>query len=326
MRFVLMTEPQQGLTYDDQLAVARRAERAGFEAFFRSDHYESFPGETDNPTTDAWTALAGLARETEQIGLGVLVSPVGYRRPGHLVKVVTTVDHMSGGRVEVGLGAGWHAAEHRRHGLPFASIKERADDLEAQLQVVRGLLGEPDGWSFRGRHWTGEDARIRPRAVETPERPRSEAGIARPRIIVGGGGTPRSLRLAARYADEFNVSSAEPGKVADVYRRLDEACEAVGRDPSSVARSAMVGVLVGATGDEVARREADLLDAFGEAEDGEAWLAERRKRWVHGTPEQARETIGRFAEAGVERLMLQDFLARDLEMVDVMGEELVGRV
>ena len=326
MRFVLMTEPQQGLTYEDQLAVARGAESAGFEAFFRSDHYESFPGEEDNPTTDAWTVLAALARETERIGLGVLVSPVGYRRPGHFVKVVTTVDHMSGGRVEIGLGAGWHEAEHKRHGLPFGSIKERADDLEEQLQVVRGLLAAPDGWSFRGERWIVEDARLRPRAVETPDRPRSEAGIARPRIIVGGGGTPRSLRLAARYADEFNVSSAEPAKVADIYRRLDEACEAEGRDPSTVTRSAMVGVLIGSTDSEVARREGDLLAAFGASDDGEAWLAERRKRWVHGTPEQTRETLGRFAEAGVERIMLQDFLAQDLEMVDVMGEELVGRV
>jgi F420-dependent oxidoreductase-like protein len=326
MRFVLMTEPQQGLTYEEQLAVARRAAAAGFEAFFRSDHYESFPGEDDNPTTDAWTVLAGLARETERIGLGVLVSPVGYRRPGHLAKVVTTVDHMSGGRIELGLGAGWHDAEHRRHGLPFPPIRERGDDLEEQLQVLRGLLAEPDGWSFHGRHWTVEDARLRPRAVETPDRPRSDAGIARPRIIVGGGGKPRSLRLAARYADEFNITSADPQTVADAYRRLDEACEAEGRDPATVARSAMVGVLLGRDGDEVARREADLLAAFGTEDGGEAWLAERRNRWIHGTPNQARETIGRFADVGVERLMLQDFLARDLEMIDLMGEELIGRV
>jgi alkanesulfonate monooxygenase SsuD/methylene tetrahydromethanopterin reductase-like flavin-dependent oxidoreductase (luciferase family) len=251
---------------------------------------------------------------------------VGYRRPGHFTKVVTTVDHMSDGRIEVGLGAGWHEAEHRRHGLPFPPIKERADDLEEQLQVVRGLLGEPDGWSFQGRHWTVDDARLRPRAVETPDRPRSEAGIARPRIIVGGGGKPRSLRLAARYADEFNVSSADAATVADVYRRLDEACAAEGRDPASITRSAMVGVLVGADAAEVSRRESDLMTAFGTEDGGEAWLAERRKRWIHGTPEQAREAIGRFADAGVERMMLQDFLARDLEMVDLLGREVVGRV
>lgn len=323
MRFILMTEPQQGLTYEEQLAAARHAEAAGFEAFFRSDHYESFPGASDNPTTDAWTCLAGLARETERIGLGVLVSPVGYRRPGHLAKVVTTVDHMSGGRVEIGLGAGWHGDEHRRHGLPFPEIDERADDLEEQLQVVRGLLGEPDGWSFHGEHWQVEDARLRPRAVETPDRPRSEAGIARPRILVGGSGKPRSMRIAARWADEFNVTSADPDRVREVYAGLDDACGQVGRDPSTLARSAMVGVLVGRDRDDLRRRERDLLEALDAAGPDDDWFAERKGRWIYGTPDEARAQVERFAAAGVERLMLQDFIARDVEMIDLLGEVLV---
>jgi F420-dependent oxidoreductase-like protein len=323
MRFVLMTEPQQGLTYDEQLAAARRAETAGFEAFFRADHYESFPGALDNPTTDAWTVLAGLARETERIGLGVLVSPVGYRRPGNLVKVVTTVDRMSGGRVELGMGAGWHEEEHRRHGFPFPEIGERADDLEEQLQVVRGLLGEPDGWSFHGRHHTVEDARLRPRALDAPGRPRSEAGFSRPRILVGGSGKPRSLRIAARWADEFNITSSDPDKTAEVYAELDRACEEEGRNPATLARSAMVGVLVGADRDDLARRERELFAAAGL---DDRWFRERIGRWIYGTPDQARESVQRFAAAGAERIMLQDFIARDLEMIDLLGEELVGRV
>ena len=148
MRFALMTEPQQGLTYDEQLAITRRAEAAGFEAFFRSDHYQSFPGPSGLPTTDAWTVVAGLARETERIGLGVLVSPVTFRQFGNLAKVITTVDEMSGGRIEFGLGAGWHDVEHAELGLPFPEISERGDMLEENLAVLLGLWGEPDGWSF----------------------------------------------------------------------------------------------------------------------------------------------------------------------------------
>src|SRR3954462_8084073 len=161
MRFALMSEPQQGLAYEEILVLARTAEAVGFEAYFRSDHYSSFPGEAGLPTTDAWATLAGLARETTRINLGTLVSPVTFRSPGNLAKVVTTVDEMSGGRVELGLGTGWHADGHRRHGRPFPDTAERADMLEEQLEIVRGLWTEPDGWSFRGRHYTIEDAHFR---------------------------------------------------------------------------------------------------------------------------------------------------------------------
>ena len=170
MRFALMIEPQQGLTYDEQLAVARTAEAAGFETLFRSDHYESFPGATGEPTTDAWAVLAGLARDTTHIGLGSLVSPVTYRSPGNLAKVVITIDEMSGGRVEVGVGAGWHAAEHRRHGFPFPEIAERADMLEETLEILHGLWDEPDGWSFIGEHYAIEDALFRPKPGSLPWR------------------------------------------------------------------------------------------------------------------------------------------------------------
>ena len=171
MRFALMTEPQQGLTYDEQLAIARRAEAAGFEAFFRSDHYQSFPGPSGLPTTDAWTVLAGLARETERIGLGALVSPVTFRQSGNLAKVVTTVDEMSGGRIEFGLGAGWHDVEHAQLGLPFPEISERGDMLEENLEVLLGLWGEPDGWSYEGKHVRIRDAQFYPKPVAVPGRP-----------------------------------------------------------------------------------------------------------------------------------------------------------
>ncbi|MGI8515584.1 MAG: LLM class flavin-dependent oxidoreductase [Acidimicrobiia bacterium] len=326
MRYVLMTEPQQGMSYADQLAIAQRAEANGFEAFFRSDHFASLAGTSGMATTDAWTVLAGIARETSRIGLGVLMSPVTFRHPGVLAKVVTTVDEMSGGRVEVGVGAGWNEAEHQQLGLVFPSIKERADLLEDQLAVLHGLWGEPDGWSYSGvtgLQVTG--ALFRPRPVEVFGRPSTSIGSSRPRVIVGGQGTPRSFRLAARYADEFNLSSASPGRAAVVSKQLEEACRAIGRDPSSLDLSVMVGILIGRTPREVDSREQELLNAMGADETGsrEAWLEERQSQWLFGQPDEAREQVARFEVAGIDRLVLQDFLPWDLNMVELIGEGLV---
>src|SRR5450759_4815568 len=208
MRFALMIEPQQGLTYVEQLGLARLADRIGFEAFFRSDHYRSFPGPDDCPTTDAWTVLAGLARETTRIRLGTLVSPVTFRHPGALAKVVTTVDEMSGGRVELGVGAGWNEAEHLGLGLDFPPIGERADMLEDELAILHGLWEQPDGWSYSGERLRVEQTSFHPKPTQVPHPP----------IIVGGEGSPRSIRMAARYADEYNTSSPGPDRRAVASR------------------------------------------------------------------------------------------------------------
>jgi len=322
MRFALMIEPQQGLSYADQLAVVQRAESLGFESFFRSDHYQSFPGPSGEPTTDAWAVLAGLARETTTIGLGTLVSPITFRSAGNLAKVVTTVDEMSGGRVEFGLGAGWHEPEHHQLGLPFPEIKERADILEEHFAVLRGLWGEPDGWSFPVSHVTIEGASFHPKPVARPGRPVGPNGAARPRLLAGGEGSPRSLRIAARYADEFNLSSSSPENAVAKFAALRAACEAVGRDPATMARSVMAGTLIGRNEAEISRRKADLLAAFGDEAGCEDWIDAREPRWILGTPDQARAMVARFAEAGAERIMLQDFLPRDLDMIDVMAEAL----
>lgn len=326
MRFVLMTEPQQGMSYEDQLAIARRADQNGFEAFYRSDHYRSFPGPVGMPTTDAWAVLAGLARETERIQLGALVSPVTFRHPGNFAKVVTTVDQMSGGRIDVGIGAGWNVEEHRELGLAFPPIKERFDLLEDQLAILHGLWGEPDGWSHDGHVIRIRDARFHAKPAQVPGRPTTPDGAVRPRIMIGGDGKPRSLRLTARYADEYNIVSARPERARRIYADMDAACLAIGRDPGEVTHSAMVGVLVGRDRADLERRQSALLAALGEDEAGEAWMEERRTRWVFGTPDEARAAVQRFADAGVQRIMLQDFLPWDLEMVDILGEELVGRV
>src|SRR6476620_4474272 len=307
MRFALMLESQQGLSYGDHVAIAKRAEANGIEALFRSDHYTSFPGPGGQPTTDAWTVIAGLARETDRMGLGVLVSPVTFRHPGSFAKVVTTVDEMSGGRIEVGVGAGWNDVEHSQLGLSFPDIKERADLMEDQLAILHGLWGEPDGWSFEGHQVAIKEASFHPKPVDVPGRPRTPIGGARPRLLVGGQGSPRTYRLAARYADEFNLSSSGPEKAREAYAAVDAACVAIGRDAA-----------------EVADRLAAAVKAFASEDDDSAWLEERLERWITGTPEEARAQVRRFADAGVERIMLQDFLPWDLDMIDVMGEVLVG--
>ena len=313
MRFALMSEPQQGLSYVEILALVRAAEKAGFESYFRSDHYASFPGASGLPTTDAWTTLAGVARETTRIGLGVLVAPVTFRLPGSLVKAVTTVDEMSGGRVELGLGAGWNELEHAQHGLPFPDQRERFDMLEEQLAIVHGLWTEPDGWSYDGAHWQVRDARFWPKPV-------ARAGRRHPNIILGGQGGPRLASLVARYADEINISSVGPAEAAQGHDRVREACRAIGRNPAEVTYSAMTGTLIGRDEAEVRGRMDDLMRMFGSAGNVDEWLAERRPRWIIGTPDQARQRVKEFEAAGVERLMLQVFLPRDLELVRLLGE------
>ena len=262
MRFALMIEPQQGLTYEEQLAIVRRAESVGFESFFRSDHYQSFPGPSGGPTTDAWAVLAGLARETSTITLGTLVSPVTFRPVGNLAKVVTTVDEMSGGRVEFGLGAGWNEPEHRQLGLPFPEIKERADLMEEQFAVLRGLWGEPDGWSFEGatRHDRGR--------VVPPEagRPAGSAGLAERRVPAAA---PHRWRGFATFVADRRALHRRVQPVVVVTRdgghEVRGARERHARRsdgiPATMARSVMSGVLIG-------RDEAELRPAKDRAPGG----------------------------------------------------------
>ena len=306
-----MTEPQQGLSYDEILAAARTAETAGLEAFLRSDHYASFPGEAGLPTTDAWATLAGLARDTTRIRLGSLVSPVTFRIPGQFAKMVATVDEMSEGRVEVGMGAGWNDEEHAELGIPFPPLGERYEMLEEAVAIVHGLWTEPDGWRFEGQHWRVEGSRFHAK----PER----AERRHPPIILGGDGGPRLARLAARYADEFNLVSANPQRAREAFGRMRDACAAIGRDPDGLRLSAMTGVLIAESDGELRDRIREQLAFTGAGGDADAWLAERRQRWILGTLDEAGERAQGLAETGVERIMLQDFLPRDLDMISLMG-------
>lgn len=322
MRFALMTEPQQGLAYPDILAVARAAEAAGFEAFLRSDHYASFLGGSGRPTTDAWATLAGLARETARIRLGVLVSPVTFRIPGAFAKLVTTVDEMSDGRVEVGMGAGWNALEHAQLGIPYpASVGERFERLEEAVAIVHGLWTGPDGWTYAGRHWQVGGSLYRPSPAL--------GGRRHPHLILGGDGKPRGLRLAAAHADEYNLASPSPEAAAAVGARLRQACEATGRDPATLVFSVMTGVLVAESDADLRDRMRELLAEVGPGGDAtaaEAWLAARRGRWIVGRRDEALERIAAFAAAGVERIALQDFLPRDLAQVRLLGERILPAV
>ena len=297
----IFIEPQQGASYDDQLAVARRTEECGFSAFFRSDHYLAMGGDGMPGPTDSWVTLAGLARETSNVRLGTLVTSATFRNPGPLAISVAEVDAMSGGRVELGLGAGWFEAEHAAYGLPFPDTKERFDRFEEQLAVITGLWRTPVGarFSFDGDHYTVTDSPALPK-------PMAPDG---PPIIVGGHGTRRTPRLAATYAAEFNVGFSSAQVVGAQFDRAREACYTVGRAPDSLAYSAALTVCCGRDDAEVRRR----ADAIGRD------LRELRENAVAGTPAECVETIGRYASVGTERVYLQVLDLADLDHLDLLA-------
>jgi alkanesulfonate monooxygenase SsuD/methylene tetrahydromethanopterin reductase-like flavin-dependent oxidoreductase (luciferase family) len=245
------------------------------------------------------------------------VSPVTFRHPGNLGKVVANVHEMAAGRLELGVGIGWNEGEHRELGLAFPDVATRFEMLEEQLQLLQGLWHEPDGWSFAGRYWQVDEARFRPRPTRADGRP----GV---HTIIGGDGKPRALGLAARFADEYNVVSAHPDGWVARRPALEAACREHGRDPGEIVRSAMTGVLVAANEGELRDRVRDQIAMFGSDPAGaDRWLEERRPRWVMGTPEQALERIAAFEAGGTQRLMLQDFLPRDLDMIRLIGSEVL---
>jgi F420-dependent oxidoreductase-like protein len=306
MRFRIFTEPQEGATYDDLLAVARLAEELGFDAYFRSDHYISFfPGGGLPGPTDAWTTLAGLARDTTRLRLGTLVSPVTFRLPGPLAIAVAQVDAMSGGRVELGLGAGWNDREHAAYGIPFPDTGERFDQFEEQLAVITGLWGAPDGesFSFAGEHYTLVDSPALPKPVQRPGPP----------IVIGGFGATRTPRLAARYASEFNVAFAPPAGFPELVTRVHAACEAIGRDPASLPTSIANTVVCGVDEAEVARRAA----AIGRD------VATARLAHFAGTPSEVIDRIGEYRDHGAETVYFQVLDLHDLDHLRLLAAEVV---
>ena len=298
----IFTEPQQGASYDDLLRVAQAAERLGFDGFFRSDHYLHMGSRVDGlpGPTDAWTTLAGLARETSRIRLGTLVSPVTFRYPGVLAIQVAQVDQMSGGRVELGLGAGWFEAEHTAYGIPFPP--NRFDHLEEQLELITGLWSTPVGerYDFTGRHYTVSDSPALPKPVQRPVP-----------IIVGGSGPTRTPALAARYAAEYHCFRAPDDELRARFDRIRRACEDIGRDPADMVLSVAATVCVGANADELARRAA----AIGREPD------KLRRDAFGGTPGELIETLQRLAKLGVSRAYLQVLDLSDLDHMELIATE-----
>lgn len=304
----IFTEPQQGATYDDVLAVARATEDLGFDAFFRSDHYLTMGGDGLPGPTDAWTTLAGLARETSRIRLGTLVSSATFRHPGVLAIQVAQVDQMSGGRVELGLGAGWFAEEHAAYGIPFP--EKRFGILTEQLEVVTGLWGTPVGGRFehRGEHYTLTDSPALPKPVQTSPLDPSRAGVP---VIVGGNGPTRTPRLAARFATEYNQAFPELADVPGRIARLRAVCEEQGRDPGTLVQSVALVLCVGRDEAELARRAA----AIGRE------VPELREHGIAGTPDEAAERLRGLAAQGVQRVYLQVLDLQDLEHLELVAQE-----
>ena len=303
MQICIFTEPQQGASYDTQLAHAQRTEALGFDGWFRSDHYmvmgdgDGMPG-----PTDAWTTLAGLARETSRIRLGTLVSSATYRVPGLLAIQVAQVDAMSGGRAELGLGTGWYAAEHAAYGIPFP--EKRFGMLEEQLAIVTGLWATPAGatFGFEGEHYELVDSPALPKPVQSPLP-----------VIVGGGGARRTPQLAARYAAEFNIGFVDPATVAEKFENVRAICVEEERDPATLRMSVAWPTIVGADEAEVRRRCAAAgIDAD----------SDHGGRLV-GTPTQVVEKAAALVGLGADRLYLQTMDMTDLDHLDLIAAEVL---
>lgn len=309
MRVSIFTEPHRGATYDDQLRMARLAEDCGFEGYLRADHYQAMSAEPGLPgPTDAWLTLAGLARETSRIRLGTLVTSATFRLPGPLALMVAQVDQMSGGRIDLGIGAGWYEREHTSYGIPFPRVGERFDRLEEQLAVISGLWATPvgDTFSYQGDHYQLVDAPALPKPVQRPGPP----------IIVGGRGPKRTPELAARYADEFNMPFKTVAETAEAYERVAEACERVDREATGrrpLVRSAGIVVAIGRTDAEAARRAAPLhVKSALPPEDP-----------VVGSPAQLVDRIGGFAAIGASRVHLRLIDLADLDHLELIAGDVL---
>jgi F420-dependent oxidoreductase-like protein len=306
MQLRIFTEPQQGASYDDLLRVAKATEDLGFDAFFRSDHYLKMGDVTGLPgPTDAWLTLAALARETSRIRLGTLVSPATFRLPGPLAISVAQVDQMSGGRVELGLGAGWFDAEHTAYGIPFYDVRERFARFAEQVEIVHGLLTTPPGETFHfdGSYYQLSDSPALPKPVQSPHPP----------LILGGAGKKQGAKLAATYADEFNVAFAPQSQTAETFDRVRAAAEETGRTLTySVAQVACVG----RNDAEIARRAA----VIGREVD------ELRENGLAGTPEEIVAKIGEWAGLGATRLYLQILDLADLDHLELIAAEVLRQV
>ena len=309
MDFRVFVEPQQGSTYEQQLAVAQSAESLGFSGFFRSDHYLAMSGAGLPGPTDSWISLAGIARETSSIRLGTLVTSATFRHPGPLAISVAQGDAMSGGRVEFGIGAGWFEAEHQAYAIPFPGLGERFDRLEQQLDIITGMWATPVGEAFDyvGTHYTVADSPALPKPVQQPHPP----------IIIGGGGAKRTPALAARFADEFNLAFPALEFVPIQFGRVRSALETAGRGTADMVFSAAFAVCAGRDDAQVAQRAQAIGRDVGEL---------RANTPLAGTPDEIVDRLGEFAEAGVQRVYLQLLDVADLDHLEFFAATVTRQI
>jgi F420-dependent oxidoreductase-like protein len=308
MKLRIFTEPQQGADYQTLRAVALAAEELGFDAFFRSDHYLAMGGAGLPGPTDSWVALGALAVETSRIRLGTMVTAATFRLPGPLAISVAQVDQMSGGRIEIGIGAGWFEREHTAYGIPFPPVGERFDRLEEQLAILTGLWEAKEGetFSFAGTHYQLTDSPALPKPAQRP----------RPPVILGGSGPRRTPRLAATFADEYNVPFHSVADSAAAFSRVREACTAAGRDPGSMIYSAAQTVCCGKDEAEFRRRAAAI-----------GWEpADFREKGIGGTPGAVAAKLAEFAGIGAERVYLQVLDLHDLDHLALIASDVAPQV
>lgn len=308
MDFRVFVEPQQGATYSDQLAVARAAESLDYTAFFRSDHYLAMSGDGMPGPTDSWVTLAGIARETSSIRLGTMVTSATFRHPGPLAISVAQVDEMSGGRVELGLGAGWFEAEHQAYAIPFPPLGERFDRLEEQLHILTGLWATPVGqtFDFAGEHYSVVDSPALPKPTQSPIP-----------IVIGGLGAKRTPALTAQFATEFNVPFVRLDQLTTQFQRVATALDAAGRAADSLTCSAAFVVCVGRDDAEIADRAATIGREVDEL---------RSNSPLVGTPAEVVDKLAPFLEAGVQRVYLQLLDMSDLDHLDLFSAEVVRQL
>jgi F420-dependent oxidoreductase-like protein len=314
MRICLMVEGQEDVTWDDWVALARACERSGLEGLFRSDHYGSVIGAEDRGSLDAWATISALSAATERIRLGTMVSPSTFRHPSELAKVACTADHVSGGRIELGLGAGWNQREHEAYGFDFHDTRTRIQIFAEQLEIIHRQWTE-ESFSFSGTHYTLTDCRALPRPLQRPHPP----------IIVGGGAKPGTVVPAARFADEYNTVSATPDECRERRGRVTAACEDIDRDPASMTFSLMTGLVVGNDRSELLARAQRVMERSLVSGDPAGWLLEKASEgWIVGLVDEVREQLRTLTDAGVERFFLQHLDHGDIESVELIGAELNG--
>ena len=309
MDFRVFLEPQQGASYDDQLAVAQAAESLGFSAFFRSDHYLAMSGDGRPGPTDSWVTLAGIARETSSIRLGTLVTSATFRHPGPLAISVAQVDAMSAGRVEFGIGAGWFESEHRAYAIPFPGLGERFDRLEEQLEIITGMWETPigDTFDYAGTHYTVADSPALPKPAQQPHPP----------IIIGGGGPKRTPALAARFAAEFNLAFPSLDFATVQLDRVRAAVNQAGRGADDIIYSAAFAVCAGRDEAQIARRAAAISREVDEL---------RANTPLVGSPAEIVDRLEPFADAGVQRVYLQLLDFRDLDHLELFATEVMPQL